>query len=101
VEQFRARFGLHGGQQAANKAEQSLDTQAAIRPPGDQVGSRLDPEARIAQGRQALRERYEAKKQTRQSAVVPEPVKEQEKAVEKKPEHELEIRRERGLGHGR
>jgi hypothetical protein len=81
---------------------QNLETQAAIRPPEGQGIERASPgvDAWIEEKRQALRDRYEAQKQAREPAVVPEPPA-KEMTPEKKPEQELEIKRDRGLGHGR
>ncbi len=60
-------------------------------------------EAQIAQGRQAFRERYEAHKQAKQAAVIPEPKQEQalEKGPEKAVEKDLKIDRGHGFGIGR
>jgi hypothetical protein len=102
IAQFRARFEGRGESQAGTKPVQNLETQAAIRPPEGQGIERASPgvDAWIEEKRQALRDRYEAQKQAREPAVVPEPPA-KEMTPEKKPEQELEIKRDRGLGHGR
>ena len=81
---------------------------AAVRELANEAKERTVAAAQIAaehfaQGRQAFRERYEAYKQSKKPAVVPEPKQEQaiEKAPEKAQEQEKKIERGRGFGIGR
>ena len=108
MEQLRERFGGWRKQQAEGKTEQHLETQSGSRGVQDkqekQELQRAGPEqvleSQIEQGRKAFRERYEAYKQAKEPAIVPEPaVKEQ--AVQKEPEQEKKIERDRGFGLGR
>ena len=107
VEQLRGQFERWREQRTEGKAEQHLDTQQAIRTPGNQERARPELNSQIEQqigqqieqGRQAFRERYEAYKQAKEPAVVPEPpVK--EATMKQEPEQELKIERSRGFGHG-
>jgi hypothetical protein len=105
VEQLRGQFERWREQRGEGKPEQHLETQRAIRPPGNQerAGPELNSEVdrQIAQGRQAFRERYEAYKQAKEPAVAPEPpVPEKALEQEKKLEPELKIEHSRGFGHG-
>ena len=109
MEQFRSRFERWRENRTEN-ADQKLDTQPP--PPAQErqvaqeqgrAGPELGVEAQIAQGRQAFRERYEAHKQAKQAAVIPEPKQEQalEKGPEKAVEKDLKIDRGHGFGIGR
>ena len=105
VEQLRDRFERWRESRTDN-ADQKLDTQPPS-PAQEKVQQRAGPElgveAQIAQGRQAFRERYEAYKQAKQAAVIPEPKQEQtlEKGPEKAVEKDLKIDRGHGFGIGR
>lgn len=106
VEQFRDRFERWREQKTEGKPEQQLETQkgapAQEKQEMQQAGPELVADSQIAQGRQAFRERYEAYKQAKEPAVVPEPKQEQalEKSPEKALEKDLEIEREHGFGLG-
>ena len=64
------------------------------------AGPEQVPDSQIEQGRKAFRERYEAYKQAKEPAIVPEPAA-KEQAVQKEPEQERKIERDRGFGYGR
>jgi hypothetical protein len=104
VEQLRGRFERWRELQADSKPEQQLETQKGSRTQEKQElqragpGSDLDPQ--IEQRLQAFRERYEASKQEREPAVVPDPPT-KESAVAKESEQELKIEHDRGFGLGR
>jgi hypothetical protein len=107
VEQLRGRFERWREQKTEGKPEQQLETQKASSVQEKQEMQRAGPElvadSQIAQGRKAFRERYEAYKQAKEPAVVPEPKQEQvlEKAPEKAQEQDQEIERGHGFGIGR
>jgi hypothetical protein len=107
MEQLRSRFERWREQKTEGKPEQQLETQKGSRSQEKQEVQRAGPElvadSQIAQGRQAFRERYEAYKQAKEPAVVPEPKQEQvlEKGPEKALEKDLEIERGHGFGIGR
>ncbi len=113
MEQLRGRFERWREQKIDGKPEQQLETQKGSptlqtiqekqeKQEMQRAGPELVPDSQIAQGRQAFRERYEAYKQAKEPAVVPE-IK-QEPALEKSPEKALEkdveIEREHGFGLG-
>jgi hypothetical protein len=104
VEQFRERFDRWREGKTEGKPEQSLETQkwsaAEVKQEKQRAGSELSASEQIAQGRQAFRERYEAHKQAKQAALVPEPKQVQEKTPEKALEKEQQIKIERGHGFG-
>ena len=106
MEQFRNRFESWREQKNEGKPEQSLDTQKASqaqeRHDPQRAGPELSPSEQFAAGRQAFRERYQAYKEAKQAALVPEPKQEpvQEKAVEKALEKDQEHKIERGHGFG-
>ncbi len=109
MEQLRGRYERWRDNRTEN-ADQKLDTQPPSPAQERQVaqeqgraGPELGVEAQIAQGRQAFRERYEAHKQAKQAAVIPEPKQEQalEKGPEKAVEKDLKIDRGHGFGIGR
>ncbi len=106
VEQLRDRFE-RWRENRVEHADQKLDTQPRS-PVQEQAvkqqqraGPELTAEAKIEQGRQAFRERYEAYQRERAPAVVPEPKPEpkQEQVEEKKQEKEIKI--DRGFGLSR
>jgi hypothetical protein len=109
MEQFRGRFERWREEKADGKPEQRLDTQpvtlAQAKQEKQRAGPELDVDPQIAQGLQAFRERYEAYKQAKGSAVVPEVKQEQviEKSPEKAQEQEkaVEIDHHHGFGIGR
>jgi hypothetical protein len=109
MEQFRGRFERWREEKVDGKPEQRLDTQPASPAQAKQEKQRAGPELevdpQIAQGLQAFRERYEAYKQAKESAVVPEVKQEQviEKSPEKAQEQEkaVEIDHHHGFGIGR
>ena len=107
VEQLRGQFERWRELRAEDRPKQPIDTQRASpvqekrelqrAGPGQDMASHIAPQ--IEQRLQAFRERYEANKQAREPAVVPEPpVK--ETAPAKEPEQELKIKRDRGFGLG-
>ena len=105
MEEFRERFERWREQKSESKPEQSLDTQKAS--PAQEhdpqrAGPELSPSEQFAAGRQAFRERYQAYKEAKQPALVPEPKVEpvQEKASEKALEKDQEHKMERGHGFG-
>ncbi len=109
MEQFRSRFETWREQKAESKPEskpeQSLNTQKASQAQEhdpQRAGPELSPSEQFAAGRQAFRERYQAYKEAKQAALVPEPKVEpvQEKAVEKALEKDQEHKIERGHGFG-
>jgi len=106
MEQLRGRFERWREQKTESKPEQQLETQkespAQEKQEMQRTGPELVADSQIAQGRQAFRERYEAYKQAKEPAVVPEPKQEQalEKGPEKALEKDLEIERGHGLGLG-
>jgi hypothetical protein len=106
VEQFRERFERWREGKTEGKPEQSLETQkgspAEAKQEKQRAGPELSASEQFAQGRQAFRERYEAHKQAKQAALVPEPKQEpvQEKTPEKALEKDQEIKIERGHGFG-
>ena len=107
MEQLRGRFERWREQKLEGKSEQQLETQKAspadIKQEMQGAGPELVVNEQIAQGREAFRERYEAYKQAKEPAVVPEPKQEQvqEKGPEKALEKDLEIDRGHGFGLGR
>jgi len=88
MEQLRGRFERWREQKTEGKPEQQLEIQTGSPTQEKQEMQRAGPElvadSQIAQGRQAFRERYEAYKQAKEPAVVPEP--KQEQVLEKGPE---------------
>ncbi len=103
VEQLRGQFERWREQRTEGKPEQHLEAQRASPAQEKQELQRAGPvqdvSSQIEQRLQAFRERYEANKQAREPAVVPEPpVK--EIAPAKEPEQELKIELDRGFGHG-
>jgi hypothetical protein len=104
VEQFRGRFERWREQKIEGKPEQQLKTQKGFPAETKQEKQRAGPELvandQFTQGRQAFRERYEAYKQAKEAAVIPE--SKQEQALEKNPEkaQEQEQKIERGRGFG-
>jgi hypothetical protein len=112
MEQLRGRFERWREEHAGSKPEQNLNTQksslARENTQEDQEQKRAGPElvadSQIEHGRQVFREHYEAYKQAKEPAVVPELKQEvgKELTVEKEPAKELEIKIEhdRGLGLG-
>jgi len=107
MEQLRGRFERWREQKTEGKPEQQLVPQKGSPTQEKQEMQRAGPElvadSQIVQGRQAFRERYEAYKQAKELAVVPEPKQEQvlEKSPEKALEKDLEIERGHGFGLGR
>ncbi len=107
MEEFRGRFDRWREQKTEGKPEQQLETQKGSPAQGKQEMERAGPELvvndPVAQGREAFRERYEAYKQAKQAAIVPEPKQEQaqEKGPEKALEKDVEIERGHGFGIGR
>lgn len=107
VEHLQGQFERWREQRTVGKPEQYLDTQRASPVQEKQKLERAGPgqsmdapmSSQIEQRLQAFRERYEANKQTREPAVVPEPPV-QEAAVKQEPEQELKIEREIGFGIG-
>jgi hypothetical protein len=105
MEEFRGRFERWREQKAEGKPEQSLDTQKASQAQEQdpqRAGPELSPSEQFAAGRQAFRERYQAYKEAKQAALVPEPKVEpvQEKTAEKALEKDQEHKIERGHGFG-
>ena len=103
VEQLRDRFERWRENRVEN-ADQKLDTQPpspAQEKAQQRAGPELTAEAKIEQGRQAFRERYEAYQRERAPVVVPDPKPEpkQEQVEEKKQEKEIKI--DRGFGLSR
>ncbi|WP_263386017.1 MobA/MobL family protein [Granulicella arctica] len=107
VEQLRGQFERWREQRVEGKPEQHLETQRPSPAQEKQELERAGPaqavdasmSSQIEQRLQAFRERYEANKQEREPAVVPEPPA-QEAAVKQEPEQELKIEREIGFGIG-
>ena len=104
VEQLRDRFERWRENRVEN-ADQKLDTQpptpAQEKAQQQRAGPEMAVDARIEQGRQSFRERYEAYQRERAPAVVPKPKPEpkQEQVQEKKQEQEIKV--DRGFGLGR
>jgi hypothetical protein len=104
VEQLRGRFESWREQQADSKPQQPLEPQKGSQTQEKQElqqagsGHAMDPH--VEQRLQVFREWYEANKQGREPAVVPDPPA-KESAVAKKTEQELKIEHDRGFGHGR
>jgi hypothetical protein len=106
VEQLRGRFERWREQQTEGKPEQQLETQKGSLAQENQAKEKLqragpeqDMPRAIAQKLHAFRERYEANKQAREPAIVPEPPA-KEPAAKREPEEELKIERGHDLSIG-